>query len=72
MCFRTLTQQINELKEALQVQLRPQRDVNKIIEDLRAKYNDKRRDKHLISGMIETKSKEAEILEREIANANEK
>ncbi|XP_044253818.1 structural maintenance of chromosomes protein 6 [Tribolium madens] len=66
------TQKINELKETIQVQSRPQWDVKRVIDDLRTKYNDKRREKQLILGTIESKTKEADVLQNEIENANEK
>ncbi|XP_973544.4 structural maintenance of chromosomes protein 6 [Tribolium castaneum] len=68
----SLTQKINELKETIQVQSRPQWDVKRVIDDLRTKYNDKRRQKQLIYGTIESKNKEADALLHDIENANEK
>lgn len=54
------------------MQSRPQADVRRTIEELRGKYDGKRRERQLLSSAIETKTKDANILNNEIQNANEK
>lgn len=60
------------MKETVQVQSRPQLDVKRTIDELRTKYNEKKKEKQLVSNTIESKTKDANALTNEIENANEK
>lgn len=70
--YRAFNQQMSELKETYQIQLRPQMDVKKVSEELKIKYNEKKTQKQLLVSAIESKTRDVDILVQEIENVNEK
>lgn len=70
--FRTLEQQILEIKEQIEIQKRPQVDIRNQIDEMSRHYSEKKREIQQIQTTIQAKTNDIKSLEGDIAASNEK
>lgn len=70
--YRTLEEQILEIKDQIEIQKRPQIDIKNQIDELDKHYSEKSKEIHQIQITIKAKTSDMKSLEEDIATSNEK